>query len=192
MNKKKNIKDQRLLYHLTSLNNISSILGNGLQPRAALEAFHDVADAEILTGRSEHELENYVPFHWFAKNPFDGRVQTDRPDENFVLITVRRTVAKSQNWKVLPRHPLAKQDFRFYDYREGFELIDWELMDTRDYHDPDCKSVCMAECLSPGAVGVSDFFKIFVPTKQVGSVVMSEVAKLRLSLEVTVNRNMFC
>jgi hypothetical protein len=55
-----------------------------------------------------------------------------------------------------------------------------------------CKRVCMAECLSPGTVGVSDFFKIFVPTEQVGSVVMSEISELRLSLEVTVNRNMFC
>jgi hypothetical protein len=192
LNKKRNIKDQKLLYHLTSLNNISSILGNGLQPRATLEAFHDVADAEILIGRRAYGLEEYVPFHWFAKNPFDGDVQKGRSDEDFVLISVHRTVAESQNWKVLPRHPLANQDFRFYDYQEGFELIDWELMDTRDYHDPDCKSVCMAECLSPGTVGVSDFFKIFVPTEQVGSVVMSEIAELRLSLEVTVNRNMFC
>lgn len=192
LNKKRKTKDQKLLYHLTGMNNISSILSNGLQPRAALKEFHDVADAEILTGRREHGLEKYVPFHWFVKNPFDGRVQKDFPDEKFVLITVHRRLAERQNWKVLPRHPLTKQDFRLYDYQEGFESIDWELMDTRNYHNSDCKNVCMAECLSPEAVRVSDFFKIFVPTDQVGDVVMSEAAQLSQSIEVTVNRNMFC
>ena len=186
------IKEQKLLYHLTSLNNVGSILDNGLQPRAGLQEFHDVADAEILVGRGEHGLENYVPFHWFSRNPFDGRVQKDRPNEEFVLITVRRALAEGNNWKILPKHPLAKQEFRFYDYQEGFELVNWDLMQERDYHDSYCKSVCMAECLSPQPVSASDFFKIFVPTEQVKGVVLREVTARRLPIEVTVNQYMFC
>ncbi|GBO90520.1 MULTISPECIES: DarT ssDNA thymidine ADP-ribosyltransferase family protein [Marinobacter] len=186
------IKEQKLLYHLTSLNNIGSILDNGLQPRAGLEEFHDVADAEILVGRGEHGLENYVPFHWFSRNPFDGRVQKDRSNEDFALITVRRALAVGNNWKILPRHPLSKQEFRLYDYQEGFDLIDWKLMESRDYKDNECKSVCMAECLSPGPVSASDFFKIFVPTEQVRDIVLGEVTARGLPLEVTVNQYMFC
>ncbi|GAA0248754.1 DUF4433 domain-containing protein [Pseudomonas rhodesiae] len=45
------IKEQKLLYHLTSLDNLSSIFQNGLKPRAQLRAFEDVADAEILKKR---------------------------------------------------------------------------------------------------------------------------------------------
>lgn len=186
------IREQKLLYHLTSLNNVGSILENGLQPRSALNGFHDVADVEILAGRAEHRLNEYVPFHWFSRNPFDGRVQTDRPDEDFVLLTVRRNLASARNWKVLPRHPLARQAFRFYDYQEGFDLIDWELMDNREYSDAACKSVCMAECLSPTPVRVSDFFKIYVPTDQVQRRVLEELAIRDLGIEVTVNRGMFC
>lgn len=185
------IKDKKLLYHLTSLNNIGSILDNGLQPRAALTGFHDVADAEILAGRAMHDLHSYVPFHWFACNPFDGRVQKDRPSEDFVLIAVRRTLAKAKNWIVLPKHPLTRQAFQLYDYQEGFNLIDWELLEKRDYSDPECKIVCMAECLSPEPVIIADFFMIYVPTEQVRSVVAAEVAQRRLSLEVTVCRGMF-
>ncbi len=185
------IREQKLLYHLTSLNNIGSILDCGLQPRSALGGFHDIADAEILTGRAEHGLDNYVPFHWFSRNPFDGRVQSDRPDEDFVLLTVRRTLAMARNWRVLPKHPLARQEFRFYDYQEGFDLIDWDLMDTRDYSNGDCKSVCMAECLSPWPVRVADFFKIFVPTDQIRQVVLGELARRGLGLDVTVNQGMF-
>lgn len=186
------IREQKLLYHLTSLNNVGSILESGLQPRSALNGFHDVADVEILAGRAEHGLDDYVPFHWFSRNPFDGRVRTDRPDEDFVLLTVHRTLAMARNWRVLPKHPLASQEFWFYDYREGFDLIDWGLMDNREYNDADCKSVCMAECLSPKTVRVADFFKIFVPTEQVQRRVLEELATRDLGIEVTVNRGMFC
>ncbi|WP_093429200.1 DarT ssDNA thymidine ADP-ribosyltransferase family protein [Thiohalospira halophila] len=185
------IKDQKLLYHLTSLANVGAILDSGLQPRAALDNFRDVADAEILAGRGEHDLDGYVPFHWFSRNPFDGRVQNDQPHEDFVLVTVHRTLAEERNWKIIPSHPLGRQGFEIYDYQEGFEIIDWDLMDLRDYHDPDCKSVCVAECLSPEPVSVSDFFKIFVSTEQVRDLVLSEASARGQSLEVVANPNMF-
>lgn len=186
------IKNQKLVYHLTGLDNMSSILDIGLRPRAGLGVFHDIADADILAGRKEHGLDGYVPFHWFSRNPFDGRVQKDRLDENFVLITVRRALAEGRNWKILPRHPLARQDFRLYDYQEGFDLIDWDLMDNRDYSNADCKNVCMAECLSPTPVSASDFFKIFVKTDHVKDVVIGEISRRGIILDVTVNRGMFC
>ncbi len=185
------IKDQQLLYHLTSLANLGSIFDKGLQPRSALSDFYDVADAEILTSRKSQGLDDYVPFHWFARNPFDGRVQQDRPDEDFVLITVRRSVARGRNWKVISRHPLAKEAPELLDYAAGFDLIDWVTMDARDYKDTNGKSVCMAECLSPNAVAVADFFMIYVRTEKAEGVVTGEIERRSLSLGVTVNGNMF-
>lgn len=185
------IKEQKLLYHLTSLTNIGSVLECGLKPRSALKDFHDVADKDILSGRAEHGLDDYVPFHWFSRNPFDGRVQKDRPGELFVLVTVRRTLAKGNNWKIMPRHPLSSKSFEIYDYEDGFDVIDWDLMQRRDYGDAECKSVCMAECLSPSAVLSSDFFKIYVPTENISKIVSGKVEQLGLSLEVTVNPRMF-
>jgi|TARA_R100000501_G_scaffold13195_1_gene24199 hypothetical protein len=185
------IKEKKLLYHLTSLTNIKSVLKYGLKPRSALKDFHDVADKDILKGRAEHGLDDYVPFHWFSRNPFDGRVQKDRPGEQFVLVTVRRTLAEGNNWKILPRHPLSRKSFEIYDYEDGFDIIDWDLMQRRDYRDAECKSVCMAECLSPSAVLSGDFFKIYVPTENISETVSREVEQLGLSLEVTVNPRMF-
>jgi len=80
------IKNQQLLYHLTSIKNIASILEHGLKPRNAMSEFVDVADSEILKSRKLYSLETYVPFHFFARNPFDGRVQKDRPNEKFVAL----------------------------------------------------------------------------------------------------------
>jgi hypothetical protein len=71
-----------------------------------------VADSEILNKRKVFELDRYVPFHWFAANPFDGSVQLSRPKSKFVLISVYRSFAKQNGWKIIPRHPLASDDIQ--------------------------------------------------------------------------------
>lgn len=185
------IKDQKLIYHLTSIENMRSILEVGLLPRSQLDDFEDVADQEIIEGRREHGLEEYVPFHWFARNPFDGRVQADRPGDEFALIAVHRDVAQRENWKVIPRHPLANTAPQLLDYQPGVEAIDWETMNIRDYGDPECKSICMAECLSPAPVAVDNFFKIFVPNDAVANQIKEIIDDLGLDLKVGVNPRMF-
>lgn len=185
------IKNQKLLYHLTSLVNISSILQRGLLPRAQLESFADVANPEIIQNRSEYGLDSFVPFHWFANNPFDGRVQRDHPDQSFVLIAVRRILAQAENWAVVPRHPLASGAPELMNYQQGVAAIDWDTMSRRDYHDAECKSICMAECLSPRVVSVSDFFRIYAPTDEVAERVRTIIKRVSVQLEVDVNPGMF-
>ena len=82
------IRAKKLIYHLTSLKNMASILETGLLPRSRLDGFVDVADPEIIESRKGLRLECHVPFHFFAKNPFDGRVQRDHSKKRFVLIPV--------------------------------------------------------------------------------------------------------
>ncbi len=157
------IKDQKLLYHLTDIDNIPSILKDGLMPRAELNG----ADSDIIESREGLGLENYVPFHFFANNPFDGRVQLDHVEKNFVLISVRRDYAKANGWQIIPRHPLADQDIELMNYDDGFNAINWSKMHERDYSDDESKSVCMAECLSPNMVEASRFlvFMLRMPRK---------------------------
>lgn len=183
------IKEQKLLYHLTSVCNIPSILQHGLKPRSMMGStiISDVADQEILKSRQTHDLASYVPFHFFCKNPFDGRVQKDRPNEKFVLITVHRDFAKNNNWKIIPRHPLAGSLPSIFEYNVGFNQIDWNTMETKDYHDMECKSVCMAECLSPDIVYVSNFFKIWVCCEESKAIVDS----CTTNVSVEVNDRMF-
>lgn len=188
----RNIKEQKLLYHLTSLENLDGIFQEGLKPRADLTVFADVADSEILKKRQALELDRYVPFHWFAANPFDGSVQINRPNSKFVLISVYRSFAKQNGWKVIPRHPLANNEIQLLDYDEGFETIRWEAMSTRDYQDPDCKSICMAECLAPGIVAPKDFSMLFVPNSEVESLCTGKMNEAGVKVRITVNPGMFC
>lgn len=185
------IKTQSLLYHLTDINNLEAIFADGLKPRSELQGFSDVADPEILDGRKALALEQRVPFHFFAKNPFDGRVQKDHPEKTFVLITVHRSYAKANNWAIIPRHPLGGNEIALLDYDEGMAKIDWGQMNDRDYRDPECKSVCMAECLAPVTVEPAFFFSVYV--KDVNS--FNEVGRLRrvhgLQFHLNHNRSMF-
>lgn len=71
----------KLIYHITSIDNLPSILKFGLLSRKCLLQnrdihFTDIADPEILNKRERYKeaLSQYVLFHFFAKNPFDGAV----------------------------------------------------------------------------------------------------------------------
>ena len=161
-----NIQEGKLLYHLTDIRNIRKIIEKGLLSRSSLESrglvFTDVADEEILDFRRMHNLNCFVPFHFFAKNPFDGRVQIDNPDIEFVYICIKRSVARHMGFQIIPRHPLNMVPFIIYDYEDGFNNIDWATMENRDYADYECKEICMAESIYLGDLGNDSFFSINV------------------------------
>jgi len=187
------IGDKKLLYHLTALENLESILQHGLQPRCELnnDEFNDVADSEILNSRANHNLDRYVPFHFFAKNPFDYGVQRAYPKDDFVLIAVQREIARNKRWLIVPTHPLAEEGYQLCDYDAGFAAIDWDLLEERDYDDRACKVACMAECLSPDSVPSSLFFSIYVQNIQAESAVNELIGKYNVICHVNFNPSMF-
>lgn len=66
-----NPKEGKLLYHLTALDNIESILTKGLLPREKIDFdFLNVADEEILRDRKKFDLSEYTPFHFFVQHLF--------------------------------------------------------------------------------------------------------------------------
>lgn len=125
--------------------------------------FEDVADPQILAERDIYDLGNYVPFHFYARNPFDYAVQNNNPDTEFVYICLHRDTAESQNYRILPKHPLtAHIPPDLYNYTEGINAIDWDTMEEKDYIDHSSKATCLAEVLSPGIVPTSFFQSITV------------------------------
>ena len=72
------IQNGKLLYHLTHIDNLDSIFTNGLLSRnnvQQLDGFVDVANHEILHSRHQHELDNYVLFHFHPYSAFDTAVK---------------------------------------------------------------------------------------------------------------------
>ena len=184
-------KNKKLIYHLTALTNLKSILQAGLLSRNMAAGFTDIADSEIISFRKEHGLNDYVPFHFKSKNHFDGKVQKTYPEIEFIYITVSRKKAKQQQYKIIPCHPIACEPFQLYDYNEGFEMINWDLIDERDYHKQDCRNASLAECLTPNCVPFSDFSMIFCRNEATKSRVEKILESEDLSITVNVNKEMF-
>lgn len=185
------IKEGKLLYHLTDITNVPSILANGLLPRSKVNEFVDVADQEIIESRKKLSLEHYVPFHFFGGNPFDGRVQIDNAQKRFTLITVRRAVAEANKWKIIPKHPLANEELQLLDYEVGFSAIDWAKMNARDYDDPASKSTCMAECLAPSTVSTDKLFSFYVVNSEDQKEVRDALSQANLEKYVNITPALF-
>ena len=62
------VKTGKLLYHLTKLSNLESIIQFGMLPRSIIiekeMEFGDIADGSIISKRKELGLDKYTPFHF--------------------------------------------------------------------------------------------------------------------------------
>lgn len=187
----KNPKDGKLLYHITALENLPSIIKNGLLPRGAIEGdFIDVADGEILGKREKFDLESYTPFHFFSSSPFSGAVQIGNPDKEFVYLCITRALAMHNHFKIIPTHPLHYKQEPL-DWEEGLKTIDWELMSKRDYSDYECKETCMAESIFQGSVPINLLNCIYVRTKEIRIEVVNLLKKENVDVRVNLNEGMF-
>lgn len=160
------VKIGKLLYHLTKLRNINSILENGLVSRRILKEnnmiFDDVADAGIISKRTLLGLDVYVPFHFHPYSSFDVAVKNTYCRDEFVYICITRDLARYNKFKILPRHPLSVEECTLMEYDEGFNEIDWNTMQTRGTEDEYSKNVKMAECLTDLIIPAKHFHCIYV------------------------------
>lgn len=183
------IRDRKTLYHLTKLDNLDNILKYGLISRKLLIDnglyFEDVADSEIINFRSKMNLEQYVPFHFYPHTPFDWVVQNNNPDADFIYICISKETAEYNNFNIIPMHPLSMNPFHIYDYNEGIEAINWDLMNKRDYNDPVCKSVCMAECITNLIVPYKVFQSIAVKNSNIKKIVEDKIRKYKEKNNIT-------
>ncbi|HFI0235844.1 TPA: DarT ssDNA thymidine ADP-ribosyltransferase family protein [Streptococcus suis] len=167
------IKDGKLLYHLTHIENLDSIIKYGLLSRkmACDLIAMDVADSEILEERQFNRLDDFVLFHFYPNTAFDNAVRYKHGAENFIYITVYRTYAESNGFQIVPRHPL-NGSFERCNYKEGMKKIDWEIMEKpmkeiESDDQPHAKQVKMAECISEEPINPNDFAYIYCNERHV-------------------------
>lgn len=172
----KRIQDGKLLYHITAIENLESIFKYGLLSRLNVNDRNllkvDIADSEIIEKRKELDILKYVPFHFFEPTAFIGAVFNNNPDKSFCSITILRTLASEKNFKICTAHPLSKNPIpEVLDYKKGFDSINWNKAETRNYDDSVSKNACMAECLAVSPVSSNDFFTIYVANENTKSYV---------------------
>lgn len=174
----------KLLYHITHLDNLSSILEYGLMPRSTLLAnkykFVDIADPDILSKREEYQtaLSQFVLFHFYPKNPFDCAVCNSYGSDNMAIIAIRRSLYREYDFHIIPSHPLDSNTPDICSYEDGITRIQWDILDRtggldRDYRNPEIRKACMAECISEYTIPPEDFSFIYVRTKQAKNMILS-------------------
>ena len=166
------VKEGKLLYHVTALENMESILRNGLLSRTDVEGKgilqKDVANSKIIKKRKSLKILDYVPFHFFEPTAFTGNIFENHSDTTFCTIAIRREFAQRSNFKICTAHPLSKKpQAEVLDYEDGFAAIDWDALEKRDYHNEESKNAGMAECLAISPVLPEDFQSVYVPTDKI-------------------------
>lgn len=165
------VRNKKLLYHLTKIENLESIICYGLQSRQYVLANQmrvtDIADPKIITKRQQWGLDQYIPFHFHPYTAFDYAVKGTYGKTNFVYISIKRALAEYNNFKILTAHPLSQQECVLYDYKQGMEAIDWDTMETLGTEDERCKNIKMAECLAECGIPADLFHCVYVPNEEV-------------------------
>lgn len=174
------VKTGKLLYHLTDIKNLPSIIKYGLLPRNELQKittkFSDIANPEIINERKNTNLDRYIPLHFHPYSAFDTIVKRSNPKIDFVYLCITRDFAKQNGFLILPKHPLSKIDCEQSSplpYNEGFNQIDWDIMSktkeqlranfiNEDY----AKQVKMAECLANRPIRIEEFFCIYTKNEK--------------------------
>ena len=164
---RENARDMKQIFHLTALDNIESIICNGLMTRNKLRSisgrFIDIADQAIIDKRGTLDLGDYVPFHFHPYTAFDYAVKEKFRDREFVYIAVKRDFAKYAGFKVIPFHPLSVvSDEELYEYDEGFAKIDWDAVESTECSTSYIKQARMAECLSDKILPAALFQNVYV------------------------------
>ena len=160
-------KNGKLLYHITTIENLEKILENKeLKPRSELGSanFNDTANHEILGKGKAANLDEYVPFHFFANGPYDGSVRKGNPNTSFAYIRVSRDTIK-EKCGIIVGHPLNHEQIEIKTWDDGMESIDWELMAKREYLDEKCKQMCMSEAVHKGSLSIDKIQSVVVPQK---------------------------
>ena len=117
-NKPVNPKNGKLLYHITTIENLEKILEDKkLKSRSELDSanFNDTANHEILEKRKAANLDEYVPFHFFANGPYDGSVRKANPNTSFAYIRVLRETIKPE-CGIIAGHPLNNEKIEIKKY----------------------------------------------------------------------------
>lgn len=167
----------KLLYHITHIDNLPSILEKGLLSREMLKrqeiSFVDLSHRKELDQGEEYQrrIVKYVPFYFFATNPFHSLACRDPKtreldSENRVIIAVyRSTLEKSA--EIIPIQPTSENAPEIYSYSNGFSRINWEILDNpeHDIRDSEVKRSCLAECIVEGSVNPNLFIWIYVKSE---------------------------
>lgn len=202
--------DHKLLYHITDVNNLPSILD-----RRALAAhsqvtterisYYDIAHRSIQDRRGTTEvpvppygmLHDYVPFYFAPRSPMlyaikQGSVENYKGKQSEIIYLVSKTdimARYNKDFVLTDGHGIMALR-EFYKDLEDLNEVDWHVMESKYWNDdeenPDRKRRRQAEFLVHGQVELNCFLGIGVYNEQMKEKVNDILKEHHIDMNVLV------
>jgi len=183
------------LYYITHIENLESILRNGVLSHRVIEQEHieytRIYDAEIVSRRSKRHvtgtstLWDFANFYFQARNPMLYRVLHEKGLEQIVVLGIRRGVMNMRG-AVLTDGNAASSSSTFFSGSEGKKHLKEIAEHTQDiqwWSEADgSKRTIMAECLVPGRVSPEYIETIYVANLDVQKEVYRRIHNLNIQV----------
>ncbi|PIC63460.1 hypothetical protein CSV79_11740 [Sporosarcina sp. P13] len=175
----------KLLYHMTHINNIPSIVkSNGLYSHSLIHkksvSYQDVANIDIQDKRGQKivpispggNLHDYVPFYFAPRSPMlyaivNGGISQE---EIVYFMTNTQNVHRDENNYVFTDSHAIMRLTNFYSNLQDLDQIDWDIMQSKYWHDhidyPNRKMKRQAEFLIYNQLSMSSCIGFAVYNKE--------------------------
>ncbi|MBP0015051.1 MAG: DUF4433 domain-containing protein [Roseofilum sp. SBFL] len=167
------------LYYITHINNIPSILENGILSHQELLDSHiqftPIYDSDIVNRRQHRSISDdqtlwsYANLYFQPRNPMMYRVIKEGYIKNIAIISIKPQVLEEPGVAIADGNAAHNQT-KFYPLSEGQIRLEknWKTIQKEWWKDTDgSKRVIMSECLIPKLVKPTLIDSIFVPTNEV-------------------------
>lgn len=180
------------LYHMTHIDNLSSILENGLYPHANNLQKIDISDCDVNSRRSRLEpifaksIHSYVPFYF---NPKNAMLYVRRNIQNNIVILKIKKELLLENNVLFTDGNASCVDTNFFDNLVDLDKLNWQCINDNNWCNYiDGRRIKMSEVLVPDYVSVDSIEGIICNNTQI----KSEIEKLQSDIDIYLdNRNKF-
>ncbi|MEO8496945.1 MAG: DarT ssDNA thymidine ADP-ribosyltransferase family protein, partial [Planctomycetota bacterium] len=167
--------DIKSLFYITHVENLSSMLKNGILSHAQVETqkvpFTAIYDSGIVSNRKlkntpDHKsLWEYANLYFQPRNPMLYRVVHEKLKRDLAVVGVTPRVLQQPNVFVTDGNA-ANNPTQFFKAGEGLKVIEsqWKAIQSEWWNERDgSKRKIMAECLVPERISPDCIHTIFVP-----------------------------
>lgn len=162
------------LYYITHIDNLNSILSQGILSHKAVEdsgmKYTAIYDKEIVSNRklkhtpSGKSLWEYSNVYFQARNPMLYRVVLEKGAKDIAVIALYPQVLQSSDSYITDGNA-ANNMTDFYQYKDGIKIISgmWDTIQGEWWNSLDgSKRKIMAECLIPNVISPDLIHSIYV------------------------------
>lgn len=142
-----------MLFHMAHVDNLSSILSQGLFSHSDVTSPFDISDKEVNSRRQAPEpihkrlIHDYVPLYFNIKNPMLFRVQKEYGD-SILILEFDREVCLLKDTLFTYNNAASSRAVFYYCVKKFSEAVPWDVINSKYWNeDYEVKLAVMSECL---------------------------------------------